>query len=222
MGDWHQNLKIDYDLVTIRHNADQLVHNIVEDSLLSEFRYGSSRVKVAVSRAINRTLEHMRTDISKRIRKIYYVKKADFDGATKIKKADTSKNQVGYLKFSYRGSLPLSKFGATRGKYYVSVKVLRTERRKRIQPGGDRKIIATPKGRAAVWIAKGHVMGWTEDSKNGVPTAFFGPSFMSFFTEPGMARELDAEMNAFLAKRVAHELKWVSDEKNLTNFGRGK
>lgn len=54
------------------------------------------------------------------------------------------------------------------------------------------------------------------------PVILYGPSFMSFFTEPGMARELESEMNAFLAKRVAHELKWVSNEKNLTNFGRGK
>lgn len=221
MGDWHQNLKIDYDLVAIRHNADQLVRSIVEDDLLSEFRYGSSRVKVAVSRAINRTLEHMRTDISKRIRKIYYVKKADFDGATKIRKADTSKNQVGYLKFSYRGSLPLSKFGATRGKNYVSVKVIRTERRKRIQPGGIHHIYASwPSLQAAVWIAKGHVMARVDDKDH--PVILYGPSFMSFFTEPGMARELESEMNAFLAKRVAHELKWVSNEKNLTNFGRGK
>ncbi|WP_297668981.1 hypothetical protein [uncultured Desulfovibrio sp.] len=208
------------DGIEIKHNAEKLVSDFRRDGLLDGFRLGSSRVRVATSRAINRTLEHMRTLISKDIRAIYYVKKKDLDAGIKIKRAHTGKNQSGSITFSNRHSLPLSQFGARQGKSYVSVKVLKANRARRIRPGGVHNIAATAKGRAAVWIAKGHVMARAEGDNTAL--ALYGPSFMSFFTFEGRDAALQGEMDAMLQQRLVHELSWVSKQSNLTNFGRGK
>ena len=115
------------------------------DSIASE-----SRLRQAVVRATNDTLTHMRSFLSKGIRATYYVKKADIDAAMKIVKArQRGRNIEGRLSFRYRQSLPLSQVGARQGKTYVSVKVLKANRARRIQPGGEKQILATKKGRAA-------------------------------------------------------------------------
>ena len=104
------------------------------DSIASE-----SRLRQAVVRATNDTLTHMRSFLSKGIRATYYVKKADIDAAMKIVKArQRGRNIEGRLSFRYRQSLPLSQFGARQGKTYVSVKILKANRARRIQPGGEK------------------------------------------------------------------------------------
>lgn len=206
--------------IQFKHNAEAMVSDFRGAGLLDDFRFGSSRVRVAVSRAINRTLDHMRTQISNQIRAVYYVKKQDLDPNIKTKRANTGKNQSGSLAFSNKHSLPLIQFGAKQGRSYVSVKVLKAHRAQRIRPGGVHNIAATAKGRAAVWIAKGHVMARAEGDNAAL--ALFGPSFMSFFTLKGRDTELQRAMGAMLQKRLAHELGWVAKQSGLTNFGRGK
>lgn len=180
-------------------------------------RNGSSRLRLAVSRAINRTMAHMRTVISGRIRKTYNVKKSDLDASLKIIKAKAGKNPSGGLSWSSRSSLPLSKFGAKAGKTYVSVRVLKSSRAARIQPGGKHAIAATSKGRAAVWIAKGHVMARTEDGSS--PIVLYGPSFMSFFNGPGVGSGLRDEAQAWFEQRLPHEVEQAI--RGVNNFGRG-
>jgi len=180
-------------------------------------RNGSSRLRLAVSRAINRTMAHMRTVISGRIRKTYNVKKSDLDASLKIIKAKAGKNPSGGLSWSSRSSLPLSMFGARAGKTYVSVRVLKSSRAARIQPGGKHAIAATSKGRAAVWIAKGHVMARIEDGSS--PIVLYGPSFMSFFNGPGVGEGLRDEAQAWFEKRLPHEVEQAI--RGGTKFGRG-
>ena len=184
---------------------------------IARLRDGSSRMRLAVSRTINRTMKHMRTVISGRIRQTYNVKKSDLDAALKIIKAKAGKNPSGGLSWSSRSSLPLSRFGAKAGKTYVSVRVLKSSRAARIQPGGKHAIAATLKGRAAVWIAKGHVMARTEDSKN--PIVLYGPSFMSFFNGPGVAEGLRDEAQVWFEKRLPHEV--AQAMRGINNFGKG-
>ena len=112
------------------------------DSIASE-----SRLRQAVVRATNDTLTHMRSFLSKGIRATYYVKKADIDAAMQIVKArQRGRNIEGRLSFRYRQSLPLSQFGARQGKTYVSVKVLKANRARRIQPGGEKQNPGHEKG----------------------------------------------------------------------------
>lgn len=184
---------------------------------LAQTRSGSSRMRLAVSRAINRTMAHMRTVISGRIRKTYNVKKSDLDASLKVVRASAGKNPKGGLSWVSRSSLPLSQFGAKAGKTYVSVKVLKSSRAARIQPGGKHKIAATPKGRAAVWIAKGQVMARADGNKT--PIVLFGPSFMSFFNGPGVAEGLRDEAQAWFEKRLPHEVEQAM--RGVNNFGKG-
>ncbi|WP_296966938.1 hypothetical protein [uncultured Desulfovibrio sp.] len=183
----------------------------------AKLRDGSSRMRLAVSRTINRTMKHMRTVISGRIRQTYNVKKSDLDASLKIIKAGTGKNPKGGLSWSSRKSQPLVNFAAKAGKTYVSVKVLKSSRAARIQPGGKRQIAATGKGRAAVWIARGHVMARTEGGKN--PIVLYGPSFMSFFNAPGVAEGLRDEAQAWFEQRLPHEV--AQAMRGINNFGKG-
>lgn len=170
------------------------------DSIISE-----SRLKWAVVDATNDTLEHMRSFLSREIRATYYVKKADLDAAIHIKEARQRRGNIfGSLSFRYRQSLPLSKFGAKQRKTFVSVRVLKANRTRRIQPGGDKKIIATSKGRAAVWMAKGHVMARVEDRKK--PLVLYGPSFMAFFRSPENMAAIAREENEWMLKRLRHHV----------------
>jgi len=196
-------------------NADAARKYLTDE--VAQLRDGSSRMRLAVSRTINRTMAHMRTEISARIRQTYNVKKADLDAALKIIKATSGKNPKGGLSWSSRKSLPLAYFGAKAGKTYVSVKVLKSSRAARIQPGGKRQIAATSKGRAAVWIAKGQIMARTDGSKT--PIVLFGPSFMSFFTGPGVAEGLRDEAQAWFEKRLPHEVEQAM--RGVNKFGKG-
>lgn len=183
-----------------------------------EFRLGSSRLKVANQRAINRTLKHMRSLISMEIRDRYYTKKEDVDAALKVHEAQSGKNQQGSLVYRNHASLPLSAFGAAQRKTFVSVRVLKAHRTRRIQPGGKWGILATSSGRAAVWMARGQV--WARTAEQEHPRMLFGPSFMSFFGLPNVSKALSIEMNEFFAKRLAHETRaWTLLTKMLkVNF----
>lgn len=204
--------------ISVNYNADTARRYLSD--LGENFRVGSSRMRIAVARAINRTTAHMRTRISRQIRATYYVKKTDLDNSAKIKMARASKNASGLLSFAERGSLPLSNFGARAGKTYVSVKVLKANRARRIQPGGAHKILATPKGRSAVWMAKGHVMARVEGKDS--PMVLYGPSFMSFFTIPGLPDGLRDDAHVYFVKRLEQEAKFMRSGRGLVNFGRGR
>lgn len=176
------------------------------DSIASE-----SRLRQAVVRATNDTLTHMRSFLSKGIRATYYVKKADIDAAMKIVKArQRGRNIEGRLRFRYRQSLPLSQFGARQGKTYVSVKVLKANRARRIQPGGEKQILATKKGRAAVWIAKGHVLARVEGREKPLP--LYGPSFMAFFRSPENEANIAREESAWMLKRLYHHVRRLQED----------
>lgn len=169
----------------------------------------SHTVRKAAANAVNRSLAHMRTEISSQIRKTYYVKKQDLDAAIHLSKARPGNVLQGTLAFSGRGVLPLSFFGAQQRKTFVSVKILRANRARRIRPGGDHHILATQKkGRAAVWIAKGQVLARTADSAD--PVALYGPSFMSFFNGPGVPEDLQRKAGEFFRKRLAAELNFYA------------
>lgn len=190
--------------------------------LSNRFEIGSSRLKIVGSRAVNRTLAHLKSHISKDIRKTYYVKKGDLDKShIKIIKASPRKNMQGTLIFKNRLSLPLIHFGGKQNKTFVSVKVLRANRARSIQPGGDHKILSTTKHkRAAVWVMRDNIYARVEDQKH--PIILWGPSFLSYFSRPGVTEELRKVYTTMMEERVQHEAEVILSGIALNNFGRGK
>lgn len=172
-------------------------------------------MRIAVMRSIDRTLRHMRSDISKKIRARYNVKKAVLDKGIELEDTGGAhREQYGVLSFKGFESPPLSKFDPQvrynkKGKpTALSVKVLKVNRRRYIKPGGKHKIVVTSKGKAAVWMAKGQVMARTEESKK--PIILYGPSFMAFFRLPGVAEALNAESGRYFRKQLSHMVDWYS------------
>lgn len=175
-------------------------------------RLGRNYIRVACARAINRSLKHMRSIISAEIRDIYYVKKKVLDKGIKVYKAAPGDKEMTGVLFAYGpDSQPLSTFEpeVRRNKKgnptAVSVRVLKANRRRYIKPGGIHKIVATSKGRAAVWMAKGEVMARTEDSGKKL-IVLYGPSFMAFFRRPNVAKALNIEAGRYYEKRLAQEI----------------
>lgn len=194
------------DICSIDGDWEDWLSNIWDevDSIISE-----SRLRWAVVNATNDTLKHMRTIITSvkhwLINKVYYVKKEDLTAAMRLYKAhQRGRNIKGSLSFRYRQSLPLSQFGARQGKTYVSVKVLKAHRARRIRPGGDKKIMATGKGRAAVWMARGQIYARVEGREK--PLILYGPSFMAFFRSPENEAMLAREENTWMLKRLRHHV----------------
>lgn len=209
MGDM---IRVDFNTIGDRDLGD----------LETEFRLGSSRVRGAAARAINRSLGHMRSLISQSLRDIYYVKKEQLDAGIRLNKARSQKIMGGSLTFRGFESPPLSLFSPRQDtkKTSVSVKVLKAHRARRIQPGGEKKIIATSRGRAAVWLAKGQIMARTEGAKR--PIVLYGPSFMAFFRRPNVVKALNIEAEAFFERRLRQELRFflVGDAIGETDFGK--
>lgn len=189
-------------LSAAKHN----VHGMV--SLPTLVRIGDNGVRFAAGRAVNNSLKHMRALISQMLRDTYYIKKQKLDASIKIHVARFNSNPTGKLTFKDFESPPLSKFSPTQNKKRtgISVKVLKAHRARFIQPGGEKKIIATSRGRAAVWIAKGQVMARTEDSDH--PVILYGPSFMAFFRRENVVKALNIEARDWFLKRFQHELRY--------------
>ena len=181
------------------------------DSIASE-----SRLRRAVVISTNDTLKRMRTVITSvkhgLINKVYYVKKEDLTAAMRMNTArQRGRNIIGSLSFRYRQSLPLSLFNAKQGKTYVSVKVLKTSRAGRIRPGGEKKILATRKRRAAVWMARGQIYARVEGREK--PLILYGPSFMAFFRSPENEAILAREENAWMLKRLQQNVNFLNRKK---------
>lgn len=184
------------------------------EDLLGRELNGSREINLAVFEAVHHTARHMRTYISKGIRSIYYVKKGDLDASIKmstvgktraIKRLKPHVNpSMGTVTFEARRSLPLSLFGARQNRNFISVRVLKSNRARRIQPGGEQKILATKNGRAAVWMAKGHVLARVEGRNK--PLALFGPNFMGYFSRPDRMVDMQEELERHLLARLRHEL----------------
>lgn len=169
-------------------------------------RLGDEELRFACARAINRSLGHMRSIISQEIRDIYYIKKQVLDKGIRLDEARPRNHPEGALYFKGFESPPLSNFSPRQNakKTWISVKVLKAHRARRIQPGREKKIIATSRGRAAVWLAKGQIMARTEDSDT--PVVLYGPSFMAFFRRPNVVKALNIEARRYYQVRLDHEL----------------
>ncbi len=192
----------DLTLSAAKHNVYGMV------SLPTLVRIGDNGVRFAAGRAVNNSLNHMRSLISQMLRDTYYIKKEKLDTSIKIHDARFNSNPTGKLTFKDFESPPLSKFSPVQNKKrtFISVKVLKTNRRRRIEPGGEKRIIATSKGRAAVWLAKGQIMARTEDSAH--PVVLYGPSFMAFFRRENVIKALNIEARDWFLKRFRHELRY--------------
>lgn len=190
---------------SIDTNMDEVLADVRED--MSFFSPNAGRVRAAISYAVNDTLKHMKSYASKLVRGQYYVKKHDLDKAIGSRKAYIKKTGaaiVGMLSFKSKKNLPLVQFGATQNRKFVSVRVLKANRKRQIQPGGHKEIVETQKGRAAVWIAKGHVFARTE--KDAGPIILYGPSLMAFFGHDENKILLRNEQTAWLLKRLEHHV----------------
>jgi hypothetical protein len=124
-----------------------------------------------------------------------------------LKRAKSGKDMEGSLAFAEREALPLISFRGRQLKKGVSVKVLKTSRAGMIRPGGSHNILATKKGRAAVWIAKGQIMARAEEAAH--PVVLWGPSFMAFFRRPGVLERLRTLTWEKYYERLKHEVDWA-------------
>ena len=187
------------------------------DDLGLKIRLGTSRLQLATARAINRTLITVRKGMVQEIRAVHYISAGDLNRAITIKKAKTSAVAEGKLQAEGDLSMPLINFRGRQLKGGVSVKVLKTSRAGLLRPGGSRNIIATKKkGRAAVWIAKGHIFARVEGSDH--PVVLFGPSFMTFLNRPGVAERLNREATDMLQARIIHEAKFLLTDKGQASL----
>ena len=208
------------------HSALEIKINTVEaigrlGAMAHDFGAGYSRLKIAMSRAINRTLTHMRKLIVKDIQSIYCAKKSDVDKTMKLTKAKSGKIASGSLRFIGPGAMPLIDFAKKR-KHFISVRVLKTSRAKMLGPGGPHNILATKKGRARAWISprSNQVVAMTELSDE--PRMLWGPSFLAFFRRPGVAEQLQEQAANMFQKRLQHEAGFMLTDAGLVTFGRGK
>jgi hypothetical protein len=183
----------------------------------SKGRNYSTRVTIATARAINRALEHMRTLVIKDIRSVHNVSRKDVAAAMKLTRAKAKKLMEGSLAFDGRDALPLISFQGRQLAKGVSVRVLKTSRAGKIRPGGSHGILATRKGRAAVWIAKGQIMARTEGADH--PIILWGPSFMTFFRRPGVAERMRGQAEQEFSERLKHEMAWAL-ENQTSDYGR--
>lgn len=162
------------------------------------------KIRLAIMRAINRTLAHERTSASKMIRQIYALPKSGYDAAVKIKKANATR-LVGSVDFEGADSIPLARYPHSVGKTYVSVRVLKEGGRKKIPSGGSKSIQATKKrGLPAVFKGKGKLQARVAGSDR--PVILYGPSLMAFFKKDANVELLETEAQTWFEKRLAHEL----------------
>lgn len=199
--------------------------------LADRLRHCSSRGRVAFSRAINRSLVHMRSIISGELRDTYYIKKGRLDRFIRMKKARTGLEQEGKLTFEGLKNFRLSEFVSRVGEKSISVKILKVNRARFISPGGSRDIAASKADRAAVWIGRNRQVMARQCGKRK-PIVLYGPSFLTWFDRPNVAKALDIEAWDFFERRLEHELRFmISDFQGaskpeeyaglgMTNFGR--
>ena len=212
----------EYPALELKINTAEVIERL--GALGVVFEAGSSRLKIAQSRAINRTLIHMRKLIVKDIRSTYHIKTSDVHKSMELKKARSGKIASGSLRFADRDSVPLIHFAKQR-KNFISVRVLKTSRAKMLEPGGDHGILAASTGRARVWIGKtrageDQVFAMMEHSDS--PQMLWGPSFMAFFRRPGVAEQLRAQAAEFFQARLEHEARFMLSGAGKVNFGRGR
>ncbi len=187
------------------------------ESLGQDLELSPKKLSYAAARSINRSLVTVQKHIDQGIRTKYYVKSGDVKKSLKMTKARAGKDLYGALDYEAEKSLPLHKFNAKKGKKFVSVRVLRANRQRRITPGGEKNIIKTKKGRAAVWIArdrKGDLQifartGNAENKENQQVQVLYGPSFMSFFTQPNINQELHEMRRESMRKNFVSEVNAV-------------
>lgn len=209
---------IDTDMEDVFCDIRSEFAEMFEGASRSRYSKGAGGVWVAVSYAVNDTLKHMKSYASKLIRAQYYVKKKDLDQYIGHSKAFIHKSGqaiIGTLRVGGRKNLPLIEFDAQQKKNFVSVRVLKANRRRAIKPGvnsniedmspggGRSPILATKeKGRAAVWIKKGNIYARTVDKP--FPIILYGPSLMAFFSHKENRDLLQDEQASYLVKRLNH------------------
>jgi hypothetical protein len=158
----------------------------------------------AGKRAVNRALSHARSLGIKGIAGIYNVAGGDVKRAFYIRKGRIVRGEIqGRMLVWGMKRLPLSKFDASWNKEGVTVTVLRENGPRLVHPGGDKKIKITSRGRAATWIAKGHVMARTDIVDR--PIILYGPNFMAYFRRPGVPEQLRDAAAEMLLKRLPIE-----------------
>lgn len=162
------------------------------------------KIRLAIVRAINRALVHTKTAASAMIREKYYIKKSDIDPYVKVK--GTKGNKLfGWVKFKGSDSLPLAKFSHSVGKKYISVRVMKENKGRKIMAGGSKEILATIRKKLpAAFKADGHI--WARTANSEKPEILYGPSLMAFFKKEENVEILRAEAAEWFEKRLAHEL----------------
>lgn len=164
------------------------------------------RFAKVVARAQNRVIMGMRTETVSEIRKIYNAPAADVRKTMTVTKADKNRLQA---RLTLRGAMALElvRYGARETRKGVSVRILRASKAKPIQPGGERKILATKKrGVSATWIAKGHVLSRVEGKDH--PVMLWGPSFMTLFSREEVIANLRKTAEERFMRRVKAEADW--------------
>lgn len=150
--------------------------------------------KRAIVSAINRTLSHARTNVSKRIREVLDLKKSEVDDRIKIASKPQGDDFSGSIRISYE-PVPLSRFPHSVTKRGVFVSIFKGQTRQRFRrmfSPAKFKTLFERKGKERMPIKKA-----------------FGPAVVTAFDlTPNLSDQALADIAEFLHKTLVSKIEW--------------
>ena len=178
-----------------------------ENAVREALRGSPKKVNLVLSRAVNRTVTNVKSNISKQVRAGYVIKASDVKNSLHITKATTSKpyaivrsagKKIDLTKFRISPKEPNTK-NPPRGGYKSQVK--RTEGLKAV----DRGFLA---------YTNGSLCFFQRISSSRMPVKrLMGPSIPEMINHPKIINYVEEQAGNMLESRLAHELERVMGAK---------
>jgi hypothetical protein len=174
-----------------------------ENAVKEALRGSPKKVNLVLSRAVNRTVTNVKSNISKQVRAEYVIKASDVKNSLHITKATTSKpyaivrsagKKIDLTKFRISPKEPNPK-NPPRGGYKVQVK--KSEGLKVV----DRGFLAYAKGSLGLFQRIG--------SSREPIKRLMGPSIPEMINRPKIINYIEEQAGTMLEKRLGHEMERV-------------
>ncbi|MBP2655405.1 MAG: hypothetical protein H6Q73_2974 [Firmicutes bacterium] len=167
--------------------------------LLSHIGNGAPK---AISSALNRTIDGVKTDVTRKVTETYDIKAKDVRATLRVQKANTDTLQASV---SANGSpIPLIKFRVTPNK--PGQKKIGTLLRASVKRSGGKPI-------SGAFVAKfksGHIGIMQRDGKNRLPVKeLYGPAVPQMMSENKVREYVVDGAGERFEKRLDHEIEWL-------------
>jgi len=169
-------------------------------AMLSHIKNG---VRDALMGAINETSKEQRTYISRQIRTLVNIKKADIDKRITIKHA-TKTNVTGAVVLKESERLSLKYFGATQTKTGVRYKIAKAKGKKPVLDGG----FMGPKPGAVATRLGGHAFKRTGKARLPI-VKLHGPSAWGVFVKNDLQKPTEADTQVKLEKNFKQRVNYL-------------